>query len=131
MRHCCHLLSTWCKLQLLQLIEKKSFSSQRDVDVAPFGFKSPQLDASHVQHASGCDGFCLCSILVSEIDDFPNAGLDDQLCTLVAGKQVNVNDAALQVSRVLVHDSIHFSMTDVRVLRVQHIVRLVPWKFII
>ena len=51
-------------------------------------------------------------MLVRQVDNLPDAGLDDELGALVAGEQGDVDGAALDVRRVFVHDGVHLSVTD-------------------
>ena len=61
----------------------------------------------------------LCTVLVREVDDGPDAALDDHLGALVTREQCHVDRAAGHVLRVLVEDSVHLGVTHVHVFVLQ------------
>ena len=74
----------------------------------------------------------LCLVLVREVDDLPDAALDDHLGALVARKEGDVYGALLDVRRILVQNGIHLGVANVQVLVLQ-LVRgcLAPWHLLV
>ena len=59
-------------------------------------------------------------ILVIEINDFCNALLDQSLGAFVAGEKRNINRGTGEVAFLGIKDRIKFSMSDKRILCVEH-----------
>ena len=71
--------------------------------------------AGHVEHPLAGDGAALVAVLVREVDDGLDAGLDDHLGALVAGEQGDVDGTPGHVLRVFVEDGIHLRVANVHV----------------
>ena len=79
-----------------------------DVQVIPVPGEPAVVDSRAVEHAfGGHDGFGL-RVFVRQVDDFPNAGLNDHFRAFVARKVRNVDRAVVEVGVDLVQDRVEF-----------------------
>ena len=72
----------------------------------------PELNLGHLQKSPGSFHLLFLVMLVTHVNDLTDATLDDELGTLVAGKQCYIHATALHVKRVLVQDGIQLCMTN-------------------
>lgn len=89
--------------------------------VLPVPGKLPVLDAGAVEHTSGCPDRIGLGVFVRQVDDFPNAGLNDDFGAFVAGKVGDIDRAIVQVGVDLVQDRVEFGVADVRILGVEKV----------
>ena len=96
------------------------------------GHELPDGNARQLEHLSAGNHFRLLRVLVGEVNDLLDAGLDDDLGALVAGEEGDVDLAALDVGRVLVEDGVHLGVADVHVLVLQPVgAGLAPGKVVV
>ena len=74
------------------------------------------FDARHVKQPLAGNGAALVAVLVREVDDCLDPGLDDHLGALVAREQCNVDAASRHILGVLVQDGIHLRMAKRHIL---------------
>ena len=77
------------------------------------------FDARHVKQSLACNGAALVAVLVGEVDDGLDAGLDDHLGALITREQGDVDGASGDVLRVFVEYGIHLRVANIHVFVLQ------------
>ena len=77
------------------------------------------FDAGHVKQSLACNGAALVAVLVGEVDDGLDAGLDDHLGALVTREQGDVDGTSGDILRVFVEYGIHLRVTNIHVFVLQ------------
>ena len=90
------------------------------------------LYTRRIEHALGSYDTVRISICVTVINECPDPRLDDGFCTLIAGKQRDIQLRSLQTASAVVQDRIQFTMGGIQILVViRRRICLFPGKIII
>ena len=107
-------------------------------DLFRVGLQLTHLHTRCTEHGFGSQsGIGIC-VLVAEIDDFPDAGLNDGFGALIAREEGYVERSPLQRLAAGIEDGVEFRMDDVGVLGVfagafpwENIVGAILWKTVV
>ena len=73
---------------------------------------TPEFYTGHLKHELGGFGGVLFLVFVREVDDGPDARLDDEFGAFVAGEERHKESAVAHISAVLVQDGVHLRVTN-------------------